>query len=274
MMLGHVHGPESWSTTLWHMPGQSSLIIREVFFKLKKLNTEESAPPGRGRNKSKFFRKHVGSRGAPAIPVLTLPDEDIFKLPGSGVVSTSVEDSPRIHFTVRILMAQRKQPCILLENLTNIRHGDEIAWVDVTGARGILEDVPTAWESWLFRQWIKREEHLFNSEPSDSAERFTRFLHPYRREGERPRKAFFSPAPRASSVDRSRKIKDADDMVSEASEKAPDLTQSRSSAATSVNSGVRYYLDLEYEGFLPERYRKSGIEHGMDRSFYRPKAER
>lgn len=114
----------------------------------------------------------------------------------------------------------------------------------------------------MFRQWIKREEELFGTAPSPFSssedERLTRFLYPYRREGERPKKAFYAPSPRASSTNRSRKIQDADDLMEEAYEKGPDLNQSHSSAATSIGSGVRYFLDLDYEGYLPERSRKIG----------------
>jgi hypothetical protein len=165
---------------------------------------------------------------------------------------------PRIHFTVRILMSARKQECYLLQRFSHTRVGKLVAWTDVTDTRGLFEDPVTKWESWMFRQWIKREEDMFGNEPSPAEDRFTRFLHPFRHEGERPRKAFYSHAPRASSADRSGRIKDANDMVAEGLEKGSDLTQSRASAATSVESGVKYYLDLDFEGYLPERFGRVG----------------
>jgi hypothetical protein len=169
---------------------------------------------------------------------------------------------PCIHFTVRILMSARRQECYLLSRFSTIRHGNNIAWADVTGTRGYFEDPTTDWESWMFRQWIKREEEIFSKEPGPSADndRFTHFLYPFRREGERPRKAFYYPVPRASSTDRSCRIKDANDMISEGIEKGLDLSQSRTSAATSVGSGVKYFLDLDYEGYFPERFRRVGAD--------------
>lgn len=177
------------------------------------------------------------------------------------ILATQPAAFPCIHFTVRILMSERKQGTPLLSHLSTIKHGKNIAWTDVTGTRGFFEEPPTAWESWMFRQWIKREEEMFGKEMSSSfsgGERFTRFLYPFRREGERPRRAFYSPAPRASSTDRSSEIKDANDMLEERMEKIPDLSQSHSSAATSVGSGVKYYVDLDYEGYFPERFGRMG----------------
>lgn len=138
---------------------------------------------------------------------------------------------PTIHFTVRILMSARKQDCHLLSRYSTILHNGKLAWVDVTQTRGFYEGQPTNWETWMFRQWIQREEQLFgNDTPSTGNERFTRFLYPFRHEGDHPRKAFYTPVARASSTERSRKIQDMDDMVAEAAKKGPDLSQSRSSA--------------------------------------------
>ena len=176
--------------------------------------------------------------------------------------SAMISQSPEIHFTVRILMSARHQGCHLLSRYTTFQREGRVVWADVTGNRGFLEERPTAWETWMFRQWIKREEELFGAAHSTFSgfddERLTRFLYPYRREGERPKKAFYAPSPRASSTNRSRKIQDANDLMEEAYEKGPDLNQSHSSAATSIGSGVRYFLDLDYEGDLPERFKKIG----------------
>lgn len=95
---------------------------------------------------------------------------------------------------------------------------------------------------------------MFRSELQTSDDRFTRFLCPFRREGERPRKAFYLPTQRASSLHRSSKIEDANDMITEATEKGQDLSQSSSSAATSIESGVKYCLDLDLEGHLLGRF--------------------
>jgi hypothetical protein len=157
--------------------------------------------------------------------------------------------------------------------------GKYIAWVDVTRTRGFFEDPPTAWETWMFRQWIKREEAIFShqqeleSSSSSPKDRFTSFLYPFRHEGDRPKKAFYFPTPRASSVDRSQKIKDANDMVME-TEKAIGLSQSRSSAATSVASGVKYNLDLDWEGALPQRFLRSQGNHAIQRDFQLPDCDR
>ncbi|KAJ4346792.1 uncharacterized protein N0V89_010724 [Didymosphaeria variabile] len=240
---GNVHGPEHFATALWRLPGQSSIVARESVF--IPMSLAGQVPTAASTISEKV---HDEKESMPA-SIAVQPDE-----------SNQQNGRPSIHFTVRILMSARKQECHLLLKYSTITRSGRITWADVTRVRGFFEEEPTAWETWMFRQWIKREEELFGKDLMTSAEneRLTRFLYPYRREGDRPRKAFYSPAPRASSTDRSRKIKDANDMVAEAAEKGPDLSQSRSSAATSVGSGVKYYLDLDLEGSLPERFGRAG----------------
>ncbi|KAL1597056.1 hypothetical protein SLS60_008638 [Paraconiothyrium brasiliense] len=156
-------------------------------------------------------------------------------------------------------MSARKQECHLLAKYSTLTRDGRITWADVTKVRGFFEEQSTAWETWIFRQWIKREE-LFGKDLTTTVEneRVTRFLYPYPHDGDRLRKTFYSSAPRASSTDRSRKVQDANDMVTEAPEKGPDLSRGCSSAATSVGSGVKYYLDLDLEECLPERFGRAG----------------
>ncbi|ORX94931.1 hypothetical protein BCR34DRAFT_608116 [Clohesyomyces aquaticus] len=275
---GIVHGPETWSTALWNLPGQSSITIREPHLKLGVL--VDTIPPQPKHNAqprvSDLDPRILHDVNASSLS-FTLPDMSYFRPQAAndntektGELSFPTKPWPTVHFTVRILMAARKTPCHLLSRLNTTRFGRNIAWTDVTQQRGLFEDPPTAWESWIFRQWIKREEDMFSKEAGERPhhlsvsgsspveERFTRFLYPYRREGERPRKAFYRHEQRASSVDRSRKIMDAEGLRA-MSEKAPDLSQSRSSNATSVGSGVKYRLLLDFEGYLPDRYRRGRV---------------
>ncbi|KAJ4293473.1 hypothetical protein N0V90_008756 [Kalmusia sp. IMI 367209] len=261
---GSVHGPESFATPLWRLPGQSSITARESIFKSRSFDgnvpskpQDLAQPPPYDLdpsvlNDDAVHAEQILSEKDYATDIPPLVQETSDASP-----STQQSSWSSIHFTVRILMSARRQECHLLSKYSTIYSNNRIAWADVTGTRGFYEECPTAWETWMFRQWIKREEDLFGQSPADN-ERFTRFLYPFRREGERPRKAFYAPAPRTSSTDRSQKIQDADDRVAEAAEKGPDLSQSRSSAATSVDSGVKYCLDLDYEGYLPERFGRLG----------------
>ena len=61
-----------------------------------------------------------------------------------------------------------------------------------------------------------------------------------------------------SGADRSCKIQDANEMVAEGAKKGPELTQSRSLAATSVNSSMKYFLSLGLGGHCPEKLGRKG----------------
>lgn len=187
-MGGLIHGEESWNFSGW----PSHPLSRHEFLRVRTLSPDNAPPPPL------------------ECALLKVNDLDMAQLYSQGSVhndapgdtdkvtihiTRSREPGPQstIHGTVRLLIAKRKEPCVLLRGwwYGSCRIPEEGVFLNVWSwdmISGIFEDRLSNWETLIYGEWIKREDQVYrdfnvstDSKGALSVERFTAFLSRCRR---------------------------------------------------------------------------------------------